>query len=202
MLSFDATALAQLNGPVRGLALLVEFDFTSGMIRSTTWGTDIVSGGFTWVRAGNALQVPGLSQSENLDTRRLEVHISVGDSATLALAVGDPTVYRGRTIRLKFQVMTATGTPAGAPVTHWVGTMESVNTEREQPDPNGERADTGGTIVLQCGRAGVTRSRRRDGLRLTHAQQLHRFAGDNGYEYVAGLIEKPALWLSKRFQQI
>lgn len=202
MLDFDATALAQLDAPVRGIALLVEFEFLGGTIRSTTWPTDLVSGGFTWTRAGNALQVAALAESESLDTRRLEIRVSVSDSATLALALGNAAEFRGRTVRVMLQVVSETGTPAGAAVTRWVGSMEAIQIERTQPDANGERADTGGTIIISCGRKGVTRSRRVDGLRVTHAQQQHRYPGDTGYEYVASLIERPALWLSKRFQQI
>lgn len=202
MLTFDAPASAALDSPARGIAWLVEFQFSTGTIRATTWPVDLISGGFTWVRAGNALQVDPLVESENLDTRRMEIRVAVTDAATLALAVGDAAVYRGRPAKLYMQVVQTTGAPAGAAVLRWSGVMEAVKVEREQPAAQGQRASMGGQIILVCGRTGVTRSRRREGLRLTDAQQQQRFAGDKGYEYVAGLIEKPALWLSKRFQQV
>lgn len=201
MQTYDGTASAALDSTARGIAWLVELQFASGTLRATTWPIDLDSAGFTWLRAGNALQVGNVHDSEVLDTRALDISLSVVDTSVLALAVGDPTQFRGRSVRLRLQVVDTTGKAAGAPVLRWSGAMESVQIER-QPAPVDGSGEATGTITIHCGRSGVSRSRRRNGLRLTDAQQQHRYPGDTGYQYVSALIEKPTVWLSKRFQQV
>ena len=48
----------------------------------------------------------------------------------------------------------------------------------------------------------MARARNAPGLRLNDAQQQAAYAGDRGLEYVAKLLEQPALWLSKKFQKV
>ena len=59
-----------------------------------------------------------------------------------------------------------------------------------------------GTIKLECLRGGGTRVRNCSGLRISHAQQLEEYPGDMGYEYLQTLVEKPVVWLSRRFLEI
>lgn len=203
MLLWDGTAQATAEAPVRGACWLVEWDFSTGILRSTNYPLDITTvDAFVWTRAGNALSIGQLSESEDVSPTKLEIAVSVADNATLAWAIGDPTVWRGRPVRIYLQLLTETGARAGAHVRRFTGYMDSIAIERPSPAPGNSEAATGGTIKVSCSRAGLSRSRRTDGLRLTHAQQLQRYPGDNGYEYVTTLIEVPTLWLSKRFQEV
>jgi hypothetical protein len=78
--------------------------------------------------------------------------------------------------------------------------MDRVTVERKPPDALAG-GGSAGRLNLECSRAGMARARNLHGLRLTDAQQQHLYSGDLGLQYVQTLIEKPSLWLSKRFQQ-
>ena len=67
--------------------------------------------------------------------------------------------------------------------------------------PGFEGGSVGGKIDMPITRTGMSRARKAEGLRLSNEQQLAEYAGDVGLQYIRTLIEKPALWLSKRFQQ-
>ena len=106
--------------------------------------------------------------------------------------------YRGRPVRLYLQLFTEAFAPVGTKVHRWTGTMEPVRiTRRTQAG-----GPSSGRIEMPCTRNGMARARNYQGLRLTHAQQQVTYPADLGLEYLQALIEKPALWLSKRFQEI
>ena len=114
--------------------------------------------------------------------------------------LGSVEPYRGKPARLYLQLFDETFQPAGAPVQRWAGTMDRVVVNRTPSDKNGGGAH--GTLEMQCSRYGMARARNAPGLRLNHAQQQMAYAGDLGLEYVAKLIEQPALWLTKAFQRV
>lgn len=204
MLVWDATALAKAASGVRGACWLVDVNFSTGLQRVSSWSDDLTTTtGFTYTRLGAGLQVSKVSESADASPEKLVFSLSVADTAKLALAIGDATVYRGKKVTLYLQLMNEDGTVSGAPVRRWFGYVDSTSIERRVADPNsGGDKPAGGTIKLSCSKAGQSRSRRSDGLRITHEQHQTRFPGDNGYEYTVKLIEQPTQWLSKRFQEV
>lgn len=201
MLTFDATALARAAASVRGACYLVEIDFASGTQRATNYSTDLTSGGNTYTRLGTNLQISALTESEDAAGQKIEISVSVADTSKLAMAVGPASEYRKKAVRIYLQLLDEVGNPAGAAVKRFAGYIDAVSIERKQPNKKGDAENLGGTIKIRCSRAGQARSRHADGLRLTHAQQQVAYAGDNGYDGVATLVEKPTLWLSRRFQE-
>jgi hypothetical protein len=197
-LALDATATARIAAAVRGVAWLVELQFTSGTLRYTTAPVDVVAGGYTYT-GGKTVDISALAESENANAERLTLGFVV-DLAVLAATLGNVEAYRGRPAALWLQLFDEQFQPAGAPVKRWAGVMDRVQVTRQRSDAAG--GPSTGRIELQCVRAGLARARNAQGLRLSHAQQLQRFAGDNGLQYVQTLIEQPSLWLSKRFQQV
>jgi len=199
-LTLDGTATARAAAGVAGLHWLVELDFQPGTLYLTTWPQTLTIGGNDYVGLGNLLEISAVGESEDAAADRLTLALSVVNTAMLAAVMGPVTSYRNRAARLYGQFMDDTYQPAGARVQRWAGYMDKVEIPRTPSAPDG--GPSSGRIKLQCVRAGQARFRNATGLRLTDAQQRQRFAGDLGLEYVAGLVEVPSLWLSKRFQAV
>lgn len=199
-LSLDGTAAARIAAPVRGVAWLVELQFTSGTVRYTTAPMAVTVGVDTYLGLGDLAGVSDVSESENTGAEQLALSFSLVNPALLAATLGNVEGYRGRPARLWLQLFDEAFQPAGAPVLRWSGVMDKVQVSRTPAAQGG--GNSAGKIELLCSRAGVARARNAQGLRLSHAQQQQRFPGDLGLEYVPTLIEKPSLWLSKRFQTL
>lgn len=197
MLTLDTSAQTQIDANVRGVQWLVALDFASGMVRYTTNAVDITSGGYTWQGFGALVTVNDVRESEDGAPGDVTLGLSLVSTAMLAAAIGNVENYRNRSARLSLQLIGANFQPVGAPVARWAGYMNKVRIKRS----TSKEGSSSGTIEMVCSRAGANRSRAATGLRHTHAQHILRFPGDNGFEYIQTLIEKPAVWLSKRFQQ-
>lgn len=198
MITLDATALASSSATVRGAADLIELDFLSGIQRATNWPVTISSGG-TYLGLGDIISISQIGESEDTKSDKLTISVSLVNTAMLASLIGPATEYRGRAVRLYMQFMNETYQPAGAKALRWEGVMDKIAVPRKSNKLEGGLT---GKIEIQCSRNGMSRMRNDEGLRLTHAQQQQRFPGDNGLEYVQTLVDKPAQWLSKKFQEI
>jgi hypothetical protein len=199
-LTLDGTATARAAAGVAGAHWLLELDFTSGTLYFTTWPLTVVISGNTYLGLGNLLDVSTVGESEDTAADQVTLALNVVNTALLASAIGDATFYRGRAVRLYLQLFDDTYQPVGARVQRWTGTMEKVSVSRTPSPATG--GSSSGKIELRCSRSGMSRARNATGLRLTHAQQQQRFPGDMGLEYIQPLIETPALWLSKKFQEV
>lgn len=197
MLTLDVSAQTQIEASTRGVQWLAALDFGTGMLRLTTHAVDITSGGFTWTGLGALVGVDTLRESEDGSAGDVVLSMSLASQAMLAAAIGNVENYRLRSARLYLQLIGDGYAPVGAPVARWAGVMNKVRVKRS----TSKAGSSSGSIELVCSKAGANRSRAATGLRHTHAQHIVRFPGDNGFEYIQALIEKPAQWLSKRFQQ-
>lgn len=184
---------------VCGAQWLVELDFSTGMIRATTAPVDVTASGNTYTGLGSFLSVGAVRESEDSAAERITISIPVVNTAMLAATMGLASTYRGRAARLYLQLFDEQFQPVGPRVARWSGYMEPVRITRSAASLGSGSGS--GTIELPCQRAGMARARNYQGLRITHAQQLARYPGDLGLQYMQGLIEQPALWLSKRFQE-
>lgn len=198
-LTVDTAASARLAAGVRGVAWLVDMDFTSGSLHFTTGPVQVVANGFTYTAVGTLVSLGAVQESADSGPDSLSVTLSVTNSAMFAAAMGDPAIYRGRSMSVWLQLFDDAWQPVGSPVLRYRGYMDKLNIERSvAPNEGGEAL---GHITMKCSRAGMSRARRAEGLRLTDSQQQSRFPGDTGFRYVRTLIEKPSLWLSKKFQE-
>ena len=196
-LTLDGTAQARLTSAVVGAHWLAELDFTTGMQRFTTAPVNVVSGS-TYLGLGQAFSVGTLSESADISATKITLGLSVVDAAMVSGALGAVDTYRGRAVRLYLQLFDDKFAPAGAKVLRWSGYMNPVAIKITK----GGDGSSSGRVDLPCTRAGMSRARTYQGLRLTHAQQILRFPGDLGIQYLADIIDKPATWLSKRFQEL
>lgn len=190
----------QHTAAVAGVAWLLQLDFSSGTIYLTTAPQTLTTGGNTYTGLGALVSVGNLSESADSSAEKITLSLAVASSAMLALALGNVEGYRGRAVRLYLQLFDAQFAPVASPLQRWSGSMDKVQITR-QPAEAGSPGAGGGSIDLQCSRSGMARARYYQGLRLTHQQHQSRWAGDTGLQYARTLIEQPALWLSKRFQE-
>lgn len=200
MLTLDGTASARLANAVRGVAWLVELEFSTGTLRYTTFPQSLVISGNTYTGLGTLATVSAVSESENADAEKITLGFSIVSTTMLGATLGNVESYRGLPAHLWLQLFDDAFQPAGAPVKRWSGTMDRVIVNRTPSNRAG--GSSIGVLEMQCSRYGMARARNAPGLRLNHAQQQKAYAGDLGLEYVAKLVEQPALWLSKEFQRI
>jgi hypothetical protein len=182
------------------VAWLVVLEFTTGTLRFTTAPVSLVVDGNTYTGLGALASVSAVSESENSDAAKLTLGFSIVSLGMLGATLGNVEAYRGQPAHLYLQLFDEAFQPAGAHVKRWSGTMDRVVVNRTPSDKEGGASM--GTLELQCSRYGMARSRNAPGLRLNHAQQQMAYPGDMGLEYVAKLIEQPALWLTKAFQRV
>lgn len=185
---------------VAGVAWLAQLDFTSGTIYITTAPQSLTSGGNAYTGLGSLVSIGSLSESADASAEKITLSLSVANAAMLALGLGNVEGYRGRAVRLYLQLFDEQFTPVDNPVQRWSGVMDKVMISRRPADA-ASPGSGGGSIDMQCSRAGMARARYYQGLRLTHQQHQSRWAGDTGLQYMRTLIEQPAQWLSKRFQE-
>ena len=190
----------QHTATVAGVAWLAQLDFAAGTLYLTTAPQNLTTGGHTYTGLGSLVSIDNLVESPESSAEKINLSLSVADSAMLALALGNVEGYRGRAVRLYLQLFDAAFGPVASPLQRWTGVMDKVQITR-RPASADSLAASIGSIDLQCSRSGMARARYYQGLRLTHQQQMIRYPGDTGLRYVRTLIEQPALWLSKRFQQ-
>lgn len=197
----DGTAQAAIDSDARGVATLVELDFSGGTQRFTDWPVNILTGGNTYLGIGTLVDFRGLSESEDRSARKVDFAFTIVNSTFLAACIGPATVYRRKRARVYQQFMNSAYVPAGAAVQRWSGYMDQVSVDRDAPSSVNDGPGMG-KVVIHCSRAGEPSSRRASGLRSTHQQQIERFPGDLGLVYQQKLVEQPSLWLSKKFQEI
>lgn len=195
----DMGAITQHTAAVVGVHWLCELDFLAGTVYLTTAPVDVTTGGHTYTGLSSLLAVSSVGESEDASAERVTLSVPVVDSALLQAVLGPAGTYRGRAARLSLQLFDEQFAPVGAAVPRWAGYMEPVRITR-QPAPMGGGVGTG-RVELPLQRAGMARARNFLGHRHTHQQQLLRYPGDLGLQYMQALIEAPALWLSKRFQE-
>jgi hypothetical protein len=199
MLALDAAQAALFSSKIVGVVWLVELDFSEATHRFTTFNVDVQVAGMTYVAAGNVATVSDIREAEDTDAQKMTISLSVANAAMLASALGNVEGYRGREARVYLLPLDENYRPVGSPRLRFAGEMEPVKISRSKPGFEG--GPVGGKIDLPITRTGMSRARKADGLRLSDEQQQAEFPGDVGLEYIRSLIEKPTLWLSKRFQQ-
>lgn len=175
--------------------LLCEMQFATATRRVTTWSHKVQFMGHDWLALGRPVSVSSVAATEALQHPALELGLPVGDSATLALAMGNAHEYRRRPITLWQCVLDDELRPIDEPEVIWAGLMDQVKIK------TGDGEQDGGQIVLRCelpGRDG----RAAQSLRLNHAQQLLRAPDDYGLSLIERLSAQPQPWLTVRFQRI
>lgn len=204
----DTQARAAFTSKARGVGWLIEMEFlaadlvTPEPIYMATWPLTEVIDGKTYRGVGNLVQVSQVTESENTTAEKVTISATVVDSAMKALSLGGVERYRNRRVRLYLQMYDDKYRPKGAKILRWSGYMDRVKIPRPRRGSDDRAgAPAQGRIEMECSRAGAARSRLAEGWRLTPSQLKTDYPGDLGLDYLQELMEKPTLWLSKKFQQ-
>lgn len=198
MLDLDSTADAQIATRVAGAHWLIEFQFVSLTTLLTTAPVDVVTTSYGTFTSAPAISIESVRESEDAGSQQITLSIPITDSINLAAFVGPASEYRNQKVKLYLQLFDATFQRVGAPKFRGSWRMQPVRVSRQAR----KDGSSSGKVSLPCTRSGWEHARNRRGARHTHQQQLLRFPGDLGLQYLQALIEHPVLWLSKRFQEL
>lgn len=198
MLSTTTAQSNTLSATVRGAHWLIELQFTGGTQYLTTYPDNITVDTQVWTGLGQLIDAQSVSESEDSNAEEIVLKLSATNTAQLAATLGNVESYRGRRVRVYLVLFDENLALISGKVLRWSGYMQPVRVTRERDDDRGVI----GVIELPCTRAGMDRARNAEGRRVTHQQQQLLYPGDRGLEMLQTLLEQPALWLSKRFQEV
>lgn len=192
MITTNSGFQSAAGAPAYGELAFVELQLRSGTARYTNWPLNIDALGQTWQGVGNLGTVGSLHESEDGAEEKLTLTLSPVDMGTRALALGDPSDYQDRPVRVWVGMVNAeTFQLNGAPVLRFVGVMDQLKISRD---------GNTGTISLDCRTASYDVRSNPAVLRMNNAQHVARFPGELGFEYLTSLIGNPAVWMSKNLQ--
>lgn len=174
------------------IVYFVEFQFKTATFRASSANLTITWGGHDWIGLGSIGSISAVEESDSMDSKSLTFGLNAADQSWLSLAVGSVEEYRGLPAKMYFCPLDEQFRLIDTPVLCWVGIMDAMSIGLE---------DGNGNISLKCESAAYG-LKRRPALRMNDAQQRKKYPTDAGFSYLNSLISQPALWLSKRFQQI
>ncbi|MGJ7527106.1 hypothetical protein [Variovorax sp. GB1P17] len=185
---FQAAAGAAAYGELA----LVELQLRSGTARFTNWPLSVQVMGETWQGVGNLGSIGELHESEDGAAEKLTLTLSPVDIGTRALALGDPSDYQDRRVRVWIAMLDANTLQInGSPVLRFVGVMDQMKIDRD-----GNTA----SISMDCRTASYDVRSNPAALRMNNAQHQARHPGEMGFSYLSSLIGNPAVWVGKWLQ--
>jgi hypothetical protein len=185
---FQTAARSQTFGQLA----LVELKLRSGTARFTNWPLTLQVMGETWQGVGNLGSIGELHESEDGAAEKLTLTLSPVDIGTRALALGDPSEYQDRGVRLWIALLDAvTLQISGEPVLRFAGVMDQMKIERDGPTAK---------ISMDCRTASYDVRSNPASLRTNDAQHQARHPGERGFEYLNSMIGSPTVWVNKYLQ--
>lgn len=185
---FQAAARSQTFGQLA----LVELKFRSGTARLTNWPLSLQLMGETWQGVGNLGSIGELHESEDGAAEKLTLTLSPVDIGTRALALGDPSDYQDRGVRMWIALLdAATLQISGEPVLRFAGVMDQLKIERD---------GTTAKISMDCRTASYDVRSNPASLRTNDAQHRARHPDERGFEYLNSMIGSPTVWVNKYLQ--
>lgn len=164
-------------------AYFVEMIFDSTPLRLWSGSGNITWGGRTFTGTGDLGGISEIEESGKVAANGIELTLSGIPSGTISLALAEP--YRGRRVYVWLGFFnTTTWALIADPVAVFAGRIDTMRIK-----DSGETA----TIALSCESKLIDMQRARE-RRYTYEDQVDLFAGDKGFEYVAGLQEKEIFW--------
>jgi hypothetical protein len=173
-------------------AYFAYFDFKSAAVRVSNFNQTVEWGGYEWLGMGTLGSISQITETDSLESSPVNFNLNVADPSLVALAIGPVEEYRGRVAKLWMCPLDENYALIDTPILCWRGRMDMMSLGVGQDS---------GNITLKCETAAFG-LKRQPSLRMNAAQQKKRHPTDTGFDFLTGLIANPAVWLSRRFQQI
>lgn len=176
--AFATAAAAALVRPV----LLLQVTFPTDTLRLWTGIGSLSYGGNTYTGAGNLISVSPIEETNEIRAAGVQISLSGIPSGTIATALG--TMDSGQSGSLHFGLMNASNALIADPVLAFSGRLDTALIE--------ESGDTCTVLVTFESRLiDLERPRER---RYTDEDQQAEYAGDLGFQYIAGLQDRVLKW--------
>lgn len=163
-------------------ALLAEMEFASGTVRAWTGYGDFVWGSLTFNGTGNLGRVDPIEETVETRAVGLRYQLSGIDSSLITLALDDP--YQNRPARLWLAILDDDGQLVADPIKLSEGKMDVMSID-----------DDGSTATITLSTESQLIDLRKPRLLLnTHADQQALYPGDDGFEFVEAIADRPIIW--------
>lgn len=172
---------AALAGPTLHPVFLVALDWSGGLVRAWNGYRDLVWGGNTYVGTGHLGGISAVKESRDLAANGVTLTLSGIPSANLTLALANDS--QGRSAKIWLGEINSAGAFTIDPYLLFDGVIDVTSIEDD---------GTTATIAVQLEKELIDKRAR--GRRYTHEDQIIDFPTDRGFEYVAGLADKPLNW--------
>jgi len=174
----QSAVVADVVSPI----LMVELDFSSGVVRAWSGIGDLSWNGYTWTGVGNMGSVSPIAETTDFRANGASLELSGIPSDLIAIALGED--YQGRAANIYFGGLDSAGALITDPFLLFGASMDIM-----------EIAEAGETATIKVNiesrAVDLKRSRER---RYTHEDQQIDYPGDLGLEYMAGLQDKDVIW--------
>jgi hypothetical protein len=176
-----------LSGMVTGLAqwnlsplMLASLDFDSGTVRVTNLAFNIEWGGNTYIGIGAVGSIDVIAESDAGSAQGMQFTLTGVPTDRIAIALTEQ--YQGRRVRVWFGIVDGTGIVAD-PVLVFAGRMDTMPISM----------DATASIVVNA-ESRLTDFERARVRRYNHEDQIARYPGDRGFEFVPQMVEKSLYW--------
>jgi hypothetical protein len=159
----------------------MEFDFPSGFLRLTNASHNFTWNGYTWYGAASVGSVAPVEETHTLEAKGCSFRVTGIDPANISRVVGEQ--YQGRDVRMWLAFLTDDYQMIADPVEIYYGRMDVPTIQL------GKEA----TITLSTESHLVSWESPKV-RRYNHSDQLQRYPGDIGMEFVEQMAAKEIVW--------
>lgn len=178
----NTTAMdAALAAQVKRLAILGDFDFDSGVVRLWSGEGTLAWGAESYLGVGSLLGVEFPEENGDGAANGATFTLSGVDGSWVSLGLTEN--YQGRACTLYYGLLDGAGALVADPVPFFPGVMDRMDID-----------DAGDTCVVRLSVERSALDNRAPGGLYDDETQQRLFAGDRGFEFVAGLEEKAIHW--------
>lgn len=176
-----------IESPTSEMVHLLEFDFSSGIVRLNTGAQDVSWNGQTWEAVGGLLEMGGVEETNDARGQGVDVRLSGVEQSILAVLLNNN--YRGRPVKIyRGHLNNVTGQFIGDPLLLFQGLQLNPYTVEEERDRGS------GTVRISTRISGYFGVERVRGIQTNMMSHQHHFAGDTFFQHTTSLANTKIYW--------